>query len=127
MLMPERPRAVGTSALAPVTPIASPPIDADDLDPSDDEVSYRKSLSKGFEDLHLNPHNEHFLGKSSSLMFLHTALDMKKEYVNPTPKDAAPVPRTQEPLTLMPHKRPEFWNEHPVSIFRLKGATWSAF
>ena len=107
----------GTSALVPITPVSSPPIDADDLDPSDDEVTLRKTLAQGFQDLALQT-GDHFLGKSSSLMFLQTAFDLKKEYVNPSqaPHDEARAGGSRgSPPTLMPHKRPEFWLEHPVS------------
>ena len=82
-------------------------VDEDDLDPSDDEITTRNTLAASFNDISLYSGHDHFLGKSSSLMFLQTALDMKHEYVSPS----APLQARQPLLASM---RPEFWHEHAV-------------
>ncbi|THG99015.1 hypothetical protein EW026_g3256 [Hermanssonia centrifuga] len=87
------------------------PVDADDLDPSDDEVSARQSIVQSFVDLSLCPVHDHFLGKSSSLMFLQTAMDVKQEYVGPSEEGQSEGGKEKEKSSLFHTKRPEFWNE----------------
>ena len=97
------------------------PIDADDLDPSDDEVTARITLTKRLEDVSIYAHEDHFLGKSSSLMFLNTAFDMKKEYVNSPSDSATGTPELsaiaerasaiESSRPVLQFKRPEFWND----------------
>ncbi len=90
------------------------PVDADDLDPSDDEVSARQSIVQSFVDLSLCPVHDHFLGKSSSLMFLQTAMDVKQEYVGPSEEGQSEGGKEKEKSSLFHTKRPEFWNEQKV-------------
>lgn len=90
------------------------PVDADDLDPSDDEITARDTLAQSFETFSIYPGHDHFLGKSSSLMFLQTAIDMKQEYVSPPREGQDEGPERERPV-LLGIKRPEFWNEHTVS------------
>lgn len=83
--------------MSPITPTSVPDLveQEPELDPSDDEVSTRKTLAQSFEDLEIYPTQEHFLGKSSSMMFLQAALDIKREYVVGSPSgkrhDAPPT------------------------------------
>ena len=93
---------------------AVPVRDEDDLEPSDDEYSARKTLEDAFRSVSLDPGAPHFFGKSSSFMFLQKALDIRQGYVNEAlaPVIADPV---ASPASF-PIKRLEFWNTHPVSL-----------
>ena len=104
-------------------------VDTEDLDPSDDEVTTRNKLTEGIQNISLFTGHDHFLGKSSGLMFLQTALDMKQEYVSPGepinngaagPSGVREGERGQTGKPLMPSKRPLYWHEHPVG-FRIRG------
>ena len=83
-------------------------VDEDDLVPSDDEISTRNTLTESFSKISLFSGSDHYSGKSSSLMLLQTALDMKSEYVNPS------VPLQARRPLFAATIRPEFWNEHAV-------------
>lgn len=86
-----------------------PPVDADDLDPSDDEITARNTLEKHMKSLTVDPGHPRFFGKSSSVMFLQTAMVLKQELEgNVTTKTN---PRTGK--SILPCKRPEYWRAHP--------------
>ena len=54
------------------------PIDADDLDPSDDEISLRQTLEQRFNMLSVDSHSTPaYFGKSSSFMFLQKAVGIR--------------------------------------------------
>ena len=95
-----------TTAAHRLPNMASP--DDEDLEDSDDEVTLRQNIELSIKHLSLESGHPHFLGKSSGLMFLQTALDMKEEYVGAAEK----VP--------LANARPEFWTELPVSPFYLR-------
>lgn len=85
------------------------PIDADDLDPSDDEITAQHTLAQHLKRIKLNPGHVRFFGKSSSVMFIQTAIDLKHEYAGTDP------PRLDESHgAVLPHRRPQFWTTHPV-------------
>ncbi len=87
-------------------------VDVDDLDPSDEEISSgRHTLEHHMNRLKLDPGQPRFFGKSSSVMFLQNALDLKREYAG-IPKEREPPGPGSERL---PYKRPQFWRAHPVS------------
>lgn len=93
-------------AMTPISPTSVSELNDQEpeLDPSDDEVSTRKTLAQSFEDLEIYPTQEPFLGKSSSMMFLQAALDIKQEYVvsGPASKqeaDASQTDREDSPKT----------------------------
>ncbi|KAJ3558753.1 hypothetical protein NM688_g738 [Phlebia brevispora] len=78
----------------------------DDLDPSDDEMTLRHNLEQSIRHLSLEANRPNFLGKSSGLMFLQTALDLREQYVSENPTKGA----IQVPLIFA---RSEFWKEQP--------------
>lgn len=104
------------SALPPPTPDP----DADNLEPSDDEITAQRTLANSLKQMKLNPAHMRFFGKSSSAMFIQTALDAKHEY--------AGIEKAQvehgEKRVLIPAKRPHMWGIHPVcnvSVMPLSG------
>jgi hypothetical protein len=53
--------------------------------------------------------NYRFFGKSSGVVLVQTAIDLKNEFSG--------LPISQQPIKpLIGSKRPEFWNARPVSI-----------
>ncbi len=82
--------------------------DADDVDSSDDELTLRMSIEKRIKHLSLATHPPQFLGKSSGLSFLQTALDVKEAYVNGESSTRKPV------QIQLVGTRPEFWGKIPV-------------
>ena len=74
-------------------------------DANQDEESKLVGDLKG---LRLDPVHQRFFGKSSGIMLIRAAIDLKKEYTGKEdrPKDS-----------IMPSKRPEFWNVCPVSDY----------
>jgi hypothetical protein len=52
----------------------------DDLVPSDDEDIVTVCLSESLKNMNLNPSHTRFFGKSSGIMFIQKAMDLKKEY-----------------------------------------------
>ena len=89
-----------------------PPVDSDDLDPSDDEMTKTNTLEKRMKEVSIDPMHPRFFGKSSSVMFLHTAMALKNTYSGN--KDSTAVgPDGQRKI--VPTKRPEYWRAHSVS------------
>lgn len=90
-------------------PPSLPPVDSDDLDPSDDEITARNTLERHMKNLAVDPGHPRFFGKSSSVMFLQTAMVLKHELAGkgPVRRD----PRTGK--SILPCKRPEYWRAHP--------------
>lgn len=92
--------------------------DADDVDSSDDEVTLRHSIEQRMKYLSLGPTLPQFLGKSSGLSFLNTALDFKEAY------DTGQSYSVQQQLA---ETRPEFWGElsvryQHIAILRISDA-----
>ncbi|KAF8838280.1 hypothetical protein BDN67DRAFT_102022 [Paxillus ammoniavirescens] len=52
----------------------------DDVVPSDDEDIATARLSESLKNINLNPSHTRFFGKSSSIMLIQKAIDLKKEY-----------------------------------------------
>ena len=73
------------SIMSPLSPVSA--MDSNDaepeFDPSDDEITARNNLAKNFDNLSI--HQDNFLGKSSSMMFLQAALESKQDYVTGGP------------------------------------------
>lgn len=116
---PSQPAYLSNSKTAPVSspsaispPSASEPID--DLDPSDDEVVAQHSLVEQLRHMKVNPSHLRFFGKSSSIMFIQTAMDMKQEYAGLEPQK----PIDLEHPTLL-SRRPKYWRHQPVNIYSL--------
>ncbi|KAI0339080.1 hypothetical protein BDW22DRAFT_1431991 [Trametopsis cervina] len=123
-----------TPASIPMSPSAAELNDQEpELDPSDDEISTRRSLARNFENLVVTPQHEDYLGKSSSMMLLQAALETREQYVaggsagtgaekqdsetsfdtdkgkaKATDSDDMP-PGTRISMS----ERVEFWEEHP--------------
>ncbi|KAI0633784.1 fungal-specific transcription factor domain-containing protein [Trametes polyzona] len=84
-----------TPAAPPAPPAFSAvsPADSEELDPSDDELEASKKLLHSFRKLAIKPPtNIRYHGKSSSMMLLQAAVDMKLEYTGVEPNDCIPDP-----------------------------------
>ena len=89
-----------------------PPVDDDDLDPSDDDqLTKVNTLEKRMKEVSIDPLHPRFFGKSSSVMFLQTAMALKQTYA-PEP---APAVHPDGRRKVAPCKRPEYWRAHSVS------------
>ncbi|CCM00118.1 uncharacterized protein FIBRA_02145 [Fibroporia radiculosa] len=107
---PVAPQAVASPSNAP--PVIQP-TDPDDLEPSDDEVMAHHSLVNSLKQIKLNPTQLRFFGKSSSIMFIQTAMDLKRQYAGVG--DEARQTVTSHPTLLHgEHRRPNTWSLHPV-------------
>lgn len=84
-----------------------PPVDADDLDPSDDELTKTNTLETRMKEVSIDPMHPRFFGKSSSVMFLQTAMALKQTYSGKQPPLTADGRRR-----IAPCKRPEYWRAH---------------
>ena len=92
-------------------------IDSEDLDP-DDEVSVHtyERIIEALDGMTIHPryeHYDHFLGKSSSMMFLQTAMDICEEYAGS--ERVSGGSGAGEKTKWLRERRPVFWSEHPVS------------
>ncbi|KAM5539214.1 hypothetical protein V8D89_007087 [Ganoderma adspersum] len=105
---------------APAQPsgIASPPslpasgsqVDSEDLDPSDDEIVAQRNIVQSLRKMSMNPSSMRYHGKSSSLLFIQTAMDLKQEYAG------LELPQTvdlQETHCMLLKRRHQYWSLHP--------------
>jgi len=95
------------------------PTREEDLHSSDDEFA-TISITDELRRLSIDRGNTRFFGKSSGVVLIQTAMDMKKEFNNPA--GANPLNQTggstqQTPDDHLPSRRPEFWHFEPASIF----------
>ena len=93
----------------------------DDLHSSDDEFA-TISVTDELRRLSIDRGNTRFFGKSSGVVLIQTAMDMKKEFNNPAGAD--PLDQTggsvqQQAAKELPSRRPEFWHFEPASISSL--------
>ncbi len=97
--------------------------EADAQDLSDDEVNTHNAFAHVFQDMSLHPkhHHDHFLAKSSGMMLVQTAMEMRKDYevverervgAGAGADAGTGKPR---PFCHCGEKRPMFWTEYPVS------------
>ena len=96
----------------------------EDLHSSDDEFA-TISITDELRRLSIDRGNTRFFGKSSGVVLIQTAMDMKKEYNNPpgaNPFNQAEGNAKQKSSNLTA-RRPEFWHFEPVSIFLSSAAT----
>lgn len=94
------------------------PTGEEDLHSSDDEFA-TISITDELRRLSIDRGNTRFFGKSSGVVLIQTAMDMKKEFNNPpgtNPLIQAEGSAQQIPNHL-PSRRPEFWHFEPASIF----------
>ncbi|EGN92361.1 hypothetical protein SERLA73DRAFT_99356 [Serpula lacrymans var. lacrymans S7.3] len=68
---------MGAPSTSTVTGAATP---AEDLVPSDDEELIQLRLTESIRSMAINPMHYRFFGKSSGIMFIQKAIDLKKEY-----------------------------------------------
>jgi len=89
----------------------------EDLHSSDDEFA-TISITDELRRLSIDRGNTRFFGKSSGVVLIQTAMDMKKEFNNPP--GVNPLNQTegsaQQESNQLPSRRPEFWHFEPVSI-----------
>lgn len=89
----------------------------EDLHSSDDEFA-TISITDELRRLSIDRGNTRFFGKSSGVVLIQTAMDMKKEFHSP---GADPLNHseggTHQKLSNLPSRRPEFWHFEPVSVF----------
>jgi len=92
----------------------------DDLHSSDDEFA-TISITDELRRLSIDRGNTRFFGKSSGVVLIQTAMDMKKEFNNPPGADLSNQAEgdTQPKSGHLRARRPEFWHFEPVSIFPL--------
>ncbi|TFY62801.1 hypothetical protein EVJ58_g3648 [Rhodofomes roseus] len=110
----DRPSRAGPSCLPSQSSVAAHPpthpTNPDDLEPSDDEVMAHQTLVNSLQQIKLNPTTMRFFGKSSSIMFVQTAMDLKREY------SGKPTPERKEqsmPALLEGARRKAFRSLHP--------------
>jgi len=85
------------------------PSDPDEIEPSDDEVMAQHSLVTSLKQMRLAPNHLRFFGKSSSIMFIQTAMDLKRQYSGIPPPD-----NVEHPVLLQgEHRRPKYWSLNP--------------
>lgn len=91
----------------------------EDLHSSDDEFA-TISVTDELRRLSIDRGNTRFFGKSSGVVLIQTAMDMKKEFNNPPGPN--PLNQTegsaQRDSGQLPSRRPEFWHFEPASIIR---------
>ncbi|GBE88069.1 predicted protein [Sparassis crispa] len=92
-------------------PDPASPATAEDLDPSDDETLITHNIRQSFGRMSLNKAQMRFFGKSSSIMFIQTAMDLKHEYTG-VDTHARLGPASHPGLL---HNRPQYWTLHPWS------------
>jgi hypothetical protein len=90
----------------------------EDLHSSDDEFA-TINVTDELRRLSIDRGNTRFFGKSSGVVLIQTAMDMKKEFNNSP--GVNPIDETErgisQQFTQLPSRRPEFWHFEPVSAF----------
>ena len=89
---------------------APPQVDSEDLDPSDDEIIAQRNIVQKLKRMSVNPNQMRYQGKSSSLFFIQTALDLKHEYA------AIHLPTTvdEDAHNVLFRRHQQCWSLHPV-------------
>lgn len=88
-------------------------VDSDDLDPSDDEIVAQRNIVQSLRKMSMNPSSMRYHGKSSSLLFIQTAMDLKQEYAG------IELPKTVDPEAhvMLLKRKQQYWSLHPVRVF----------
>lgn len=76
----------------------------DDFAASEDELG-TGTLAEGLKRLAVDPLDRRFHGKSSGVMLVQTAMNLKQEFSGGEVRKSLMIP---------PTRRPEFWSPHPV-------------
>ncbi|KAL4249328.1 ABC-transporter-regulating transcription factor-like protein [Abortiporus biennis] len=99
---------------SPAMPPPAPNPDADNLEPSDDEITSQRTLASSLKQMQINPSHLRFFGKSSSVMFIQTAIEAKHEYAGLDASESGKsADGTSKRKLVMAQKRPQFWGIHP--------------
>ena len=108
---PSQPSVIGSP---PTLGTPASQVDSDDLDPSDDEIVAQRNIVQSLRKMSMNPSSMRYHGKSSSLLFIQTAMDLKQEYAG------VELPKTVDPeahTTLLRRRQQQYWSLHPVRVF----------
>ena len=102
--MPRHPRDIATSVIRRV---------GDSIDPDDEPLLPEDDfphliLADNLKRLKMNKDEYWFMGKSSGVTLIQTAVELKNQYNGST---------SLKPHITLGEKRPEFWTPHPVRIF----------
>ncbi|KAI0360889.1 hypothetical protein OH77DRAFT_1393127 [Trametes cingulata] len=90
---PAPPNQGAAASTLPPPPFSMPsPAECSDLDPSDDEMEASRKLVSSFRQFSLRPITMRYHGKSSGMMLLQAAVDMKKECTGLEGQDLMPLP-----------------------------------
>ncbi|KAI0373472.1 hypothetical protein BV20DRAFT_962633 [Pilatotrama ljubarskyi] len=84
------PQGSAASTLPPPSFSVPPAAECSDLDPSDDEMETSRKLVSDFRQFSLHPITMRYHGKSSGMMLLQAAVDMKKECTGLEGQDLMP-------------------------------------
>ena len=108
----EQPQSAAASAES------NTPNGEEDLHSSDDEFA-TISITDELRRLSIDRGNTRFFGKSSGVVLIQTAMDMKKEFNNPPGADLSNQAEgsSQSASDHLRARRPEFWHFEPVSVF----------
>ncbi|KAI0364475.1 hypothetical protein BV20DRAFT_1039391 [Pilatotrama ljubarskyi] len=92
----------------PTLPQSSSQVE-DDLDPSDDEIIAQRNIVQKLSKMSVNPSQMRYHGKSSSLLFIQTAMDLKHEYAG------VHLPSTIDPdaHNVLLRRHQQHWSLHP--------------
>ena len=96
-----------TSSSTPTTPIVSP--DVRDL--PEDDTETKEELVELLQSMNLNVKHTHFIGKSSSLVFVRAAVALKREFASAVSDPNFDHSRRDKLIT----RQPEFWDDMAVS------------
>ena len=96
------------------------PSGEDDLHSSDDEFA-TISVTDELRRLSIDRGNTRFFGKSSGVVLIQTAMDMKKEFTSPPGMNTFNRAEgcIQQAANHLPSRRPEFWHFEPASVSSL--------
>ncbi|KAI0749212.1 fungal-specific transcription factor domain-containing protein [Daedaleopsis nitida] len=111
--IPAAPSQQSVIGSPPALPTPASQADSDDLDPSDDEIVAQRNIVQSLRKMSMNPSSMRYHGKSSSLLFIQTAMDLKQEYAG------VELPKTVDPdaHTTLLRRRQQYWSLHPVRVF----------
>lgn len=89
----------------------------EDVHSSDDEFA-TICITDELRRLSIDRGNTRFFGKSSGVVLIQTAMDMKKEFNSPPGADSLNRAEggSQPKFANLPSRRPEFWHFEPASL-----------
>ncbi|KAI0787277.1 fungal-specific transcription factor domain-containing protein [Fomes fomentarius] len=111
--IPAPPTQTSVMNSPPALPTPPSQVDSEDLDPSDDEIVAQRNIVQSLQKMSMNPSSMRYHGKSSSLLFIQTAMDLKQEYAG------IELPKTIDPdaHTTLLRRRQQYWSLHPVRVY----------